>query len=186
MAKTATIITHDTLWAMGMATLVRENFGLHTSILRSMGQIDSALVDDTILFVTTAEIFLADLQFFLPKKDRVVLIGTRCPINVEGVTPLFINAETDESQIVNALTPLCKGDSAASTANKLTDREISVLKLVASGYINKEIADELNISINTVLSHRKNITAKLGIKSVSGLSVYAIMNGIITTPDQAR
>ena len=45
------------------------------------------------------------------------------------------------------------------------------------------IADRLNISVNTVLSHRKNITAKLGIKSVSGLSVYAIMNGIISLPD---
>ena len=62
----------------------------------------------------------------------------------------------------------------------LTQREIDVLKLVASGKINKEIADELQISINTVLTHRKNITAKLGIRSVSGLSVYAMMNGYLT------
>ena len=45
--------------------------------------------------------------------------------------------------------------------------------------INKEIAKELNISINTVLSHRKNLTAKLGIKSISGLTFYAMMNGIV-------
>ena len=64
--------------------------------------------------------------------------------------------------------------------NHLTPREITVLQLVVQGFINKEIADQLHISINTVLTHRKNITAKLGIKSVSGLSVYAIMNGIIT------
>ncbi|MBQ5466104.1 MAG: response regulator transcription factor, partial [Muribaculaceae bacterium] len=43
----------------------------------------------------------------------------------------------------------------------------------------KEIAKELNISINTVLTHRKNITTKLGIKSVSGLSFYALMNGFV-------
>ena len=43
----------------------------------------------------------------------------------------------------------------------------------------KEIADSLNISVNTVLTHRKNISSKLGIRSVSGLSLYAMMNGII-------
>jgi DNA-binding CsgD family transcriptional regulator len=66
-----------------------------------------------------------------------------------------------------------------NTGNDLSLREIDVLCLVASGLTNKEIADKLNISTNTVLSHRKNITAKLGIKSVSGLSVYAMMNGYI-------
>ena len=47
----------------------------------------------------------------------------------------------------------------------------------------QEIADKLNISLNTVLTHRKNITAKLGIKTVSGLTFYAIMNGIISGDD---
>ena len=55
-----------------------------------------------------------------------------------------------------------------------------MLRLIASGHINKEIADKLAISLNTVLTHRKNITAKLGIKSVSGLTFYAMMNGLVT------
>lgn len=67
--------------------------------------------------------------------------------------------------------------------NTLSQREIDVLRLVAMGYINKEIADMLSISFNTVLTHRKNITAKLGIKSVSGLGFYAIMNGYISESD---
>ena len=49
-----------------------------------------------------------------------------------------------------------------------------------SGWTNQEIAEHLNISLNTVLTHRKNITAKLGIKTVSGLTFYAIMNGLIS------
>ena len=65
----------------------------------------------------------------------------------------------------------------------LSPRETEVLKLVAKGFMNKEIADQLNISINTVLSHRKNLTAKLGIKTVSGLSFYAMMNGYISDID---
>ena len=60
----------------------------------------------------------------------------------------------------------------------LSQREKDVLRLIARGYLNKEIANELFISINTVLSHRKNITAKLGIKSVSGLTFYAMMNDL--------
>ncbi len=63
----------------------------------------------------------------------------------------------------------------------LTDREKDVLTHVAMGKSNKEMADELSISIHTVISHRKNITEKLGIKSISGLTVYAILNKLIDT-----
>lgn len=64
----------------------------------------------------------------------------------------------------------------------ISDRELDVLKLIALGFINKEIADKLNISLNTVLSHRKNITSKLGIKTVSGLTFYCLSHGYIS-PD---
>ena len=65
-------------------------------------------------------------------------------------------------------------------SKELSTREIDVLQLVAKGITNKEIADKLNISLNTVLTHRKNITTKLGIKTVSGLTFYAIMNGFLS------
>lgn len=60
--------------------------------------------------------------------------------------------------------------------NTLSERELSILKLVALGNTNNEIADRLFISTHTVMTHRKNITRKLGIKTVSGLTVYAILN----------
>jgi DNA-binding CsgD family transcriptional regulator len=63
--------------------------------------------------------------------------------------------------------------------NELTLREKEILKQVAMGLSNKEIADNLFISIHTVMTHRKNITGKLGIKSISGLTVYAIINRLI-------
>ena len=68
---------------------------------------------------------------------------------------------------------------ATPKTHEISQRELDVLKLVAQGYINKEIADRLNISLNTVLSHRKNITAKLGIKTVSGLIFYCISHGYL-------
>ncbi len=63
--------------------------------------------------------------------------------------------------------------------NELSMREVDVLKCVALGMSNKEIAEKLFISIHTVITHRKNITAKLDIKSASGLTIYAIMEGYI-------
>ncbi len=72
-----------------------------------------------------------------------------------------------------------------SDTSMLSDREIDVLKEVARGFSNKEIAEKLYISINTVISHRKNITDKLDIKSISGLTVYALMNNLII-PDEIK
>jgi DNA-binding NarL/FixJ family response regulator len=61
----------------------------------------------------------------------------------------------------------------------LSDREIEVMSLIVQGYINKEIADKLNISLSTVITHRKNIMDKLGMKSVSALTIYAVMHGYV-------
>lgn len=65
----------------------------------------------------------------------------------------------------------------------LTPREKLILKHVALGFTNKEIATKLFISTHTVISHRKNITRKLDIKTVSGLTVYSLINGIIKMED---
>lgn len=71
----------------------------------------------------------------------------------------------------------------ADKSQAISLRELDVLRLVAQGFMNKEIADKLNISMHTVLSHRKNITAKLGIKTVSGLIFYCISNGHISADE---
>ena len=62
---------------------------------------------------------------------------------------------------------------------ELSDREKEILVSVAQGLLNKEIADKHHISINTVITHRKNITRKIGIKTVPGLTAYAILNNLI-------
>lgn len=62
----------------------------------------------------------------------------------------------------------------------LSPREITIVRLVSMGLTNREIAEKLFLSAHTVMSHRKNINSKLGIKSISGLTIYAIVNNIIT------
>lgn len=74
-----------------------------------------------------------------------------------------------------------KENTGQKQLSELSDREKEVLSLVALGHSNKEIAEKLFISVHTVITHRKHITDKLGIKSISGLTVYAILNKLIDT-----
>lgn len=69
--------------------------------------------------------------------------------------------------------------SKTSASSELSEREKTILTEVARGLTNKEIADKLFLSAHTVITHRKNITNKLGIKTISGLTVYAILNKLI-------
>lgn len=81
--------------------------------------------------------------------------------------------------IIEAATAQHESASAGAVSYELSKRETAVLVLVAKGLTNKEIADQLNVSPHTVMSHRKNIMHKTGIKSVAGLTVYAMLNNLI-------
>ena len=73
--------------------------------------------------------------------------------------------------------------SSQASSETLSQREKEIVAAVAHGKTNKEIADDLFISINTVVTHRKNIARKTGINSIAGLTVYAILNGIVLLKD---
>jgi DNA-binding NarL/FixJ family response regulator len=75
---------------------------------------------------------------------------------------------------------LIKPDPATNQPEEISEREKDVLKLVAVGMTNKEIAEKLYISSHTVITHRKNITSKLGIKTIAGLTVYAIIHKLVS------
>ncbi len=75
--------------------------------------------------------------------------------------------------------PRAVAEESVPERQELSEREKEILVSVAQGLLNKEIADKHNISINTVITHRKNITRKTGIKTVPGLTVYAILNNLI-------
>ncbi|QIA07674.1 response regulator transcription factor [Draconibacterium halophilum] len=89
---------------------------------------------------------------------------------------------TDRHETITQI--ISKHFNAAPTStndidNTLSEREIDVLKLLATGKSNKEIAEQLFISIHTVISHRKNISNKIGVKSTAALVIYAVANGLI-------
>jgi len=90
---------------------------------------------------------------------------------------------TDTSEeLANIIDELSEPHNLAKSEKEpvsLSERETEVLKLIIKGLTNKEIADRLFISIHTVISHRKNISKKTGIKSLSGLTIYALVKKII-------
>lgn len=74
-------------------------------------------------------------------------------------------------------------ENPATDNKSLSARERDIVTAVAQGKTNKEIASDFNLSIHTIITHRKNISNKLGINTISGLTVYAILNKLIDARD---
>lgn len=177
------IITHDTAQALGLKYLLSKYFNL-TATFVSSSNVSQVNESQASLFFVTPQSYIDNIDFFIPRRARTIVIHNT-PSNDSQCS---INVCSEESELANQLSDIIENISSGndSSSGELSQREIEVLRLVAMGYINKEIADKLSISFNTVLTHRKNISAKLGIKSVSGLGIYAVMNGHISENDLTR
>ncbi|MGD8780686.1 MAG: response regulator transcription factor [Ignavibacteria bacterium] len=154
----------------------------------------STLIDKEkpdIIIVNPSQVQNKTKEFYTIKKKRtetcwIALVHSYYDSRVLEMYDDVINITDDPKSIIELILNLNSSNSSQpSTAEQeqLTEREIEVLKLMVEGLPNKEIADKLFISIHTVVSHRKNISQKTGIKSQSGLTIYAISNKIIQLED---
>uniref|UniRef100_UPI0025FF1C4D helix-turn-helix transcriptional regulator n=1 Tax=uncultured Porphyromonas sp. TaxID=159274 RepID=UPI0025FF1C4D len=101
------------------------------------------------------------------------LLAERC----EG----HLSAEESDKEVIDLISALLTAEEGErEVVGELTPRERDIVIGVVKGMTNKEIADKLFISINTVTTHRRNIVKKLDIHSASGLTVYAIMNKLVS------
>ena len=94
----------------------------------------------------------------------------------------IIELTDDRKKIESHLTEVLQADNAPSDGPdlyELSEREREVLIELANGLSNKEIATKLHISVHTAITHRKNIVRKTGIRSVAGLTVYAMLNNLM-------
>jgi two-component system, NarL family, response regulator NreC len=123
----------------------------------------------------------AEITFNMQEKG-IAIFSAKPESNNTSLYRECIYIEDEKQLIFSKIENLIRNTSGnnSKNTNELSEREKSILKLVATGLTNKEIADKLFLSAHTVMTHRKNITAKLGIKSISGLTVYAILNNILT------
>ena len=105
------------------------------------------------------------------------------PMNAEDFKPYdgTVNIFDDPVTVVRKLREACSShhENPDAESHDLSAREKEILVCVAKGMLNKEIADVCNLSIHTVITHRKNITRKTGIKTVAGLTVYALLHNLI-------
>jgi len=90
-----------------------------------------------------------------------------------------LEAITKQQDVSRNITGMVFGNATAQNPDALSDREKDVIISLVQGMSNKEIADHLCISINTVITHRRNIARKLQIHSPAGLTIYAIVNGLV-------
>ena len=187
------IIDYNTLSSLGLQALLEEI--IPQAVIRSFRSF-AELTDDTpdmyVHYFVSAQIFFEHTAFFLQRATKtIVLTGNDNLPQLSGMKTL--NISQDEKGLVRSILQLhrfghrhghpeaeeVRPTIAFPDEHELSAREVEVLRLVVRGLINKEIADRLHISLTTVISHRKNITEKLGIKSVPGLTIYAVMHGYV-------
>jgi len=193
MEENIFIIHSSEIIRKGLAWILQEYFNMEITQLNSTRDLSSfaGITNSLILIILEEDSYIpAEVEEKLSKNNNLFVVSFTRKENGSARTKKYEFELTELSsalQIQKLVQVIRK--SASKYKNNLPDngeltlREKDVIRHIAMGYSNKETADKLNISIHTVISHRKNITEKLNIKSISGLTVYAIMNNLIDIKD---
>lgn len=188
------IIMENTLSAIALRSLLSDMVpGIEVVCYGSLEEYREASPVVAHHFVS-AEIAFRNPDLFQSIMRRTIVIteGSASPFRLTGYRT--IDATMSEKEIVRAILQIHSSghpasyaqhthaegcDAAKQSDTQLSLREKEVLALVVKGYINKEIADRLNISLATVIFHRNNISLKLNTRSIGRLTIYAVLNNIV-------
>lgn len=188
------IVEPNTLTAIGLKVILERMIPMAIiRTFRSFGELADDTPDMYAHYFISAQTYVEHNAFFLPRKRKTIVLAGGSDSQTFQLSGVFmLNIHLTEEALVKDILKLhhhahhsgypVEANSphhSPPVGHELSAREIEVLALLTTGLINKEIADKLNISQTTVITHRKNITEKLGIKSVSGLTIYAVMNGYV-------
>ena len=164
---------------------------LQVDVFGTMSQLLAHHPEEYVHFFAAQDVVVGNMSFFAQHRVRTIVLTTQTDSSTWLTGFHSICTNQDEKMLVRNILQLeqhAHGQGrnlpplpqvSSDKQRTLSDREVEVLSLIARGYINKEIADMLCISLTTVISHRKNIMDKLGIRSVSGLTIYAVMHGYV-------
>ena len=184
------IIDSNTLSLLGLKQLLLNILPIMTiDTYGSFAELESNDPEQYFHYFVSMNIVISNRTFFSKRRRKTIVLtlSLNDTSQLSEFHSLCINQP--EQQLVRSLLMLeqhahAKGRNLPPMPRVLqqkilSDREIEVMALIVQGYINKEIADQLNISLSTVITHRKNIMDKLGMKSVSALTIYAVMHGYV-------
>ena len=184
------IIDPNTLAAVGLKQLLQNVMPIMTiDTFGTFAELEANHPDNYYHYFVAMNIVLENRAFFSAHRQKTIVLtlGIETISQLSEFHSLCINLP--EKELVHTLLMLQqhahpKGKNLPPIPDVLqqkvlSDREIEVMSLIVQGDINKEIADKLNISLSTVITHRKNIMDKLGMKSVSALTIYAVMHGYV-------
>jgi DNA-binding NarL/FixJ family response regulator len=199
MTPQIAIISENTLEAMTLRSLLSDiTPGIDVVCYHSAEEYNAASPAVAHLFVS-AKVLFANMEMFRPLLRRTIVIteGDNTPFAQSGIRT--IDATASESAIVRQILHIHQAghpsghhphamqhergvahDTTPETPPLLSQREKEVLALLVKGNINKEIADKLNISLTTVIFHRNNISEKLKTRSLGRLTIYAVLNNIVS------
>ncbi|MBQ6378178.1 MAG: response regulator transcription factor [Prevotella sp.] len=184
------IIDPNTLSALGLKSILQNVIPIMTvDIYGSFSELSANGPDGYFHYFTSMNVVLENMAFFQERRRKTIVLT----LSLDTMSQLSdfhcLCTNVPENELVRSILSLQQyahghGEHlppmpAILKQKILTDREIEVMSLIVQGYINKEVADKLNISLSTVITHRKNIMEKLGMKSVSALTIYAVMHGYV-------
>lgn len=183
------IVDPNTLAVLGLKCILQEVMPIaEVDTFGSFAELDANSPDSYFHYFVSMDILLPNRAFFIERRNKTIVLTLSLDSSrLNEFHCLCINVP--EAQLIKSLLALEQSAHAngrnlppapkAQQQKLLTDREIEVMALITQGYINKEIADRLNIGLTTVITHRKNIMEKLNLKSVSALTIYAVMHGYV-------
>jgi len=193
MEENVFIIHPSEIIRKGLAWILQEFFKMEITQLSAIGDLAAfnGINNNLIIIIVQKGLFVpTEIEQHLGKNNQVYMIGLGEDSNTENQVIKYdyeLSELATNLQIQKLIQVIRKSASKSKPTpienGDLTQREKDVIRQIAMGLSNKEMADKLNISIHTVISHRKNITEKLNIKSISGLTVYAIMNNLLDISD---
>jgi DNA-binding NarL/FixJ family response regulator len=191
MNKLILLIHSSEIIRKGLASILRSFFNVEIIQAENAGELNSwkHLKNYSIIcIIENPENKVHGSLQFLQNHNQLKLIGFNNGKNHDSALSSAGNDLISQSttalelqEIFSKCWKMSIKTSRTQENDELTSREKEVLKLVALGFSNKAIAEKLFISIHTVITHRKNVTEKTGIKSISGLTVYSILNNLIDT-----
>jgi DNA-binding CsgD family transcriptional regulator len=182
------IVDPNTLAAIGLKGVLQNVMPIMTvDSFGTFAELEMNHPEEYVHFFVAMTIVLDNRDFFLNYRRRTIVLTTSVESMMDGFHCLCINVP--EKQLIRSLLSLQQSAHAHGRnlppmpkvlqQKVLSDREIEVMNLIVQGFINKEIAEQLNIALSTVVTHRRNIMEKLGVKSVSALTIYAVTHGYV-------